>query len=683
MKKILMLALAALALLVVGCEQPVVGGPSTGSGTGAVPPGAVVISLGGASTGSATDRSLSLSKGAARTVVPTAPAGADAAAKAKSFTWYKVTITGGDDPIVLGDLAAAEALPTGNADEIAARTEAIAAAEAVAAALKTTGQLVVEGLVAGTEYSVTVEAFNTHTTTVTPGQLEAVVETVTAHYLAAAGSATLTPTATGPNNAPVTLATFTEADDTEWAGNGVFAWDIGYPAGAAYGSLVLTLVSGGPPISLLLSPTFALTGGTLEGSAAIPAGVYNLEIYFSTLIYETATFTERVYIYPGLVSTADKDTDETFAIAGFEVNLTLAGTVNATHTGSGWTGYPAMTVRVTCANPSYTSETTGDFAVTMLGDTGLWTATLPRDVFYNYITVSLVVTPPDGFVATLTPASATDRYITNLIGNPNGPALSVGFAAIPTLGAGGDYTTLADAIAGVPNGTAENPTVITVLSNVDMGATVMIADGKHIKLVAETTATLKRLADAMGSLFKVTSGGSLTIGSGITVDGNMGVVSDAGGPLVDVAGGAFTLEAGATLKDNATTGNGGGVSVSSGTFTMKGGAISGNNAGYGGGGAVVGGTFTMQGGAISGNSAEFGGGVAVGAGSFTLAGGTVYGSGEGGGLANTDSNGGAALSKGFLGTAVFGAGGGSVGGDPRGGGSAIATTNETIVGAGA
>jgi len=97
MKKILMTALAALALLVVGCEQPVMGGPSTGSGTGAVPPGAVVITLGGASTNSAT--------GAARTVLPTAPA------TAQAFDWYTVTITGGDDPIVLGDLAAAEALP--------------------------------------------------------------------------------------------------------------------------------------------------------------------------------------------------------------------------------------------------------------------------------------------------------------------------------------------------------------------------------------------------------------------------------------------------------------------------------------------------------------------------------------------------------------------------------------------
>jgi hypothetical protein len=53
----------------------------------------------------------------------------------------------------------------------------------------------------------------------------------------------------------------------------------------------------------------------------------------------------------------------------------------------------------------------------------------------------------------------------------------------------------------------------------------------------------------------------------------------------------------------------GGVYVSGGTFTMKGGEISGNNThryGYGGGVYLDSGTFTMEGGEISGNSIRYG-----------------------------------------------------------------------------
>ncbi|MDR3312762.1 MAG: hypothetical protein LBS64_06490 [Spirochaetaceae bacterium] len=260
---------------------------------------------------------------------------------------------------------------------------------------------------------------------------------------------------------------------------------------------------------------------------------------------------------------------------------------------------------------------------------------------------------------------------------------------VPTApaGAGGDYATLADAIAASSAGTADNPFVINVTGNLDIAAVLTIASGKHIKLVSTSGTTLKRLGTAASALFFVQSGGSLTIGSGVTVDGNKGAVN-ASGSLVYVNGGAFTLEAGATLKDNANggfPGGGGGVFVQGGTFTMKGGAISGNSAGNGGGVYVAGGSFIMQGGAISGNSTNtFGGGVCVdNSGTFTLEGGTVYGSTAGGGLANTADYGGAALYKAGFGTAVFGANGGSVGGDPRVGGSAIDTTNETLVGAGA
>jgi hypothetical protein len=70
------------------------------------------------------------------------------------------------------------------------------------------------------------------------------------------------------------------------------------------------------------------------------------------------------------------------------------------------------------------------------------------------------------------------------------------------------------------------------------------------------------------------------------------------------------------MEDGEIAGNtasyGGGVSVSSGTFTMDDGVISGNTAGNGGGVSVdYPGTFTMEDGEISGNTAGNGGGVFI------------------------------------------------------------------------
>jgi hypothetical protein len=99
---------------------------------------------------------------------------------------------------------------------------------------------------------------------------------------------------------------------------------------------------------------------------------------------------------------------------------------------------------------------------------------------------------------------------------------------------------------------------------------------------------------------------------------------------------------GGEISDNSTTvyssidSYGGGVYISSGSFTMSGGTISDNSANfsansYGGGVYVSGGSFTMSNGTISDNSAisftanSYGGGVCVSGGSFTMSGGTISG----------------------------------------------------------
>jgi len=115
--------------------------------------------------------------------------------------------------------------------------------------------------------------------------------------------------------------------------------------------------------------------------------------------------------------------------------------------------------------------------------------------------------------------------------------------------------------------------------------------------------------------------------------------------------GTFTMYDG-EISGNTSSSEGGGVNVASyGTFTMHDGVISGNisSSTYsteGGGGVYVhyNGTFTMHDGAISDNtSSSNGGGVYISSGTFTITDGTVYGSNADSTLANTASGNGAAL----------------------------------------
>ena len=87
----------------------------------------------------------------------------------------------------------------------------------------------------------------------------------------------------------------------------------------------------------------------------------------------------------------------------------------------------------------------------------------------------------------------------------------------------------------------------------------------------------------------------------------------------------FSMFAG-NVSDNSAE-CGGGVHVYGGTFTMSGGSISGNNAGYDGGGVYVNsnGTFTMSGGSITENEATQNGGGVVVYGEFNMEDGTITG----------------------------------------------------------
>ena len=118
-----------------------------------------------------------------------------------------------------------------------------------------------------------------------------------------------------------------------------------------------------------------------------------------------------------------------------------------------------------------------------------------------------------------------------------------------------------------------------------------------------------------------------------TISGN-NVSSGSGGGVYVYTSGTFTMDGGIISKNNAQSG--GGVYVyQNGSFNMKGGEIRNNQAangssGEGGGVYVYGGTFTMDGGTISGNTANAaGGGVYMYSGSFTMTGGSITGNGAG------------------------------------------------------
>ena len=172
-------------------------------------------------------------------------------------------------------------------------------------------------------------------------------------------------------------------------------------------------------------------------------------------------------------------------------------------------------------------------------------------------------------------------------------------------------------------------------------ATIMVSGettiDQEIEVNSGETLTVKgtgenaSITNDKGRVFNIT-GGSLTLGDGITLTGT--VTGDNGG-AVYVAGGAFTMESGSTIADSSVRGDdtsGGGVyvggdSLGSSTFTMRGGTIDGagvsTNAESGGGVEIYNATFTMEGGTITGNNAMHGGGVRMDSGEFIMKDGTI------------------------------------------------------------
>jgi uncharacterized repeat protein (TIGR02543 family) len=174
----------------------------------------------------------------------------------------------------------------------------------------------------------------------------------------------------------------------------------------------------------------------------------------------------------------------------------------------------------------------------------------------------------------------------------------------------------------------------------------MFKVGDSVTLILDNNITLRGRSDNHSSLVVVN--GRLIMNSGSFIIGNTGSYNNTyygnthGGGVYIGSNGAFTMTGGEISDNTAANGDGGGVYVDGGIFTMKDGKIASNTVGFtlvsdgsrgscnGGGVFLNSGTFTMEGGEISGNTHvdDDGGGCGVYInwdGSFTMTGGEITG----------------------------------------------------------
>jgi hypothetical protein len=223
---------------------------------------------------------------------------------------------------------------------------------------------------------------------------------------------------------------------------------------------------------------------------------------------------------------------------------------------------------------------------------------------------------------------------------------------------GGSHTLLLYADENMPGVSAGNITnaAITLESSdgsaggmrtlsLNSDGSMFYISGSGAKLVLGRNLTLAGKNSNNASLVHVISSGELVMEEGSVITGNIctlpaaygggvygnngtftmngGTISGnkagyGGGVFAGGIGSRFTMNSPALIRDNEAASKGGGVYISDGLFTMNDGAISGNEASGGGGGVYVStGIFTMNGGIIGGdtaadkNTGQYGGGVSL------------------------------------------------------------------------
>jgi uncharacterized protein YjdB len=238
-------------------------------------------------------------------------------------------------------------------------------------------------------------------------------------------------------------------------------------------------------------------------------------------------------------------------------------------------------------------------------------------------------------------------------------------------------------ISGTDGGTDGNPTVfiINITGNVSVLGTYDNSITGSYKEVRLTGGSGTLSLESNGSLIQPAANQTFII-DGPTLQGRDG--NDR--PLVyGIYGGSDVELRSGYIKGNKIGGNGGGVYIYNGTFTMTGGEISGNAVGtnYAGGGVyVTNGTFKMTGGEISGNTASSSGGGVYVYGNFEMTGGKIssntVGATGGGVLVNINST--FKMTGGTISGNTAGAGGAGGGVFINGSGGTFEMTGGTISG---
>jgi uncharacterized repeat protein (TIGR02543 family) len=397
------------------------------------------------------------------------------------------------------------------------------------------------------------------------------------------------------------------------AGNATFTMS----GGAISGNTTSTYYSSyGGGVYVASSATFTMSGGAISGnSSSYGGGVY---------VADNATFTMSGGAISGNIAFSNSSSYGGGVYVADNATFTMSGGAI-----SGNTAYSSGGGVFVAGNGTFTKQSEG----IIYG----WDAESDlKNTASNYYGHAVYV------------ASSPNKLRNSTVGEgvtldsaQTGDAGGWGAEPMPT-------TSLQNALAWlVSNAEEGGEYTITINADESRAPTMFSYSGKNvsIRIVGGDTEHTISLSSS-GSLFTVGSGVTLTLGNNLTLQG----LSDNMASLVMVnSGGTLTMETGSKITGNrnySSSTYGGGVNVASnGTFTMSGGAISGNStssSSSSGGGVFVSGTFTMSDGTISGNTAysSSGGGVSVSSsGTFTKqSGGAIYGSDAESGLKNTAGN---------------------------------------------
>jgi len=322
--------------------------------------------------------------------------------------------------------------------------------------------------------------------------------------------------------------------------------------------------------------------------------------------------------------------------------------------GGGVDTTPPTVVSITPANNSTNVATTGNIVITfselMDGESG--TVKLDASPYPgSWDTAKKVYTVPyanlgPGITVTITVSGFKDEA-GNVMTAPYTSAFTTagGVSANATAGLY-DKDTIGDSdvplVAFDKNNAATTFNAAITKALADGNSYTLVLDGNVSLSAASELATVTLRVYGKGSNITITrtgTGSLFTVGlnaklalQNITLQGNTS--NTAALVTVNANNAQLYMYNGSAIKDNTNTSDpGGGVAVTSGTFTMKGGEISGNKAVSGspgthrGGGVYVGGSgkFFMEDGDIKTNTALGGCGVDVYGGEFTMSGGKISG----------------------------------------------------------